>query len=188
MAHVNLLKQFKTGNGWVLKSIPRKPNGQRDWGALPDGSYFIEWREGGKRMRLPAGRTVSEALKTQHIKLAELAATEVGILQRYKVVDKRSEYSERSLGRGVCFGGGNRGGFGANQIVYGAECGGGSALHRSLNDASESRKCFCAAVVFRTVRKLAGNNGRPHGPFRSIVGRFDGLIAQELQYATLIVL
>src|SRR5438034_5221344 len=70
------------------------------------------------------------------------------------VVDKRSEYSERSGGRGVCFGGGNRGGFGANQIVYGAECGGGSALHRSLNDASESRKCFCAAVVFRIVRKL----------------------------------
>ena len=84
MAHVNLLKQFKTGNGWVLKSIPRKPNGQRDWSALPDGSYFIEWREGGKRMRLPAGRTVSQALEAQHIKLAELAATEVGILQRYK--------------------------------------------------------------------------------------------------------
>jgi integrase/recombinase XerD len=84
MAHVNLLKQFKTGNGWVLKSIARKPNGQRDWSALPDGSYFIEWREGGKRMRLPAGRTVSQALEAQHIKLAELAATEVGILQRYK--------------------------------------------------------------------------------------------------------
>src|ERR1700687_3002449 len=84
MAHVNLLKQFKTGNGWVLKSIPRKPNGQRDWSALPDGSYFIEWREEGKRMRLPAGRTVSQALEAQHIKLAELAATEVGILQRYQ--------------------------------------------------------------------------------------------------------
>jgi len=84
MAHVNLLKQFKTGNGWVLKSIPRKPNGQRDWSALPDGSYFIEWREGGKRMRLPAGHTVSQALEAQRIKLAELAATEVGILQRYK--------------------------------------------------------------------------------------------------------
>ena len=84
MAHVNLLKQFKTGNGWVLKSIPRKPNGQRDWSALPDGSYFIEWREEGKRMRLPAGRTVSQALEAQRFKLAELAATEVGILQRYK--------------------------------------------------------------------------------------------------------
>jgi integrase/recombinase XerD len=84
VAHVNLLKQFKTGAGWVMKSIPRKSNGQRDWGALPDGSYFIEWREDGKRMRLPAGRTVSQALEAQRIKLAELAATEVGILQRYK--------------------------------------------------------------------------------------------------------
>jgi len=35
-------------------------------------------------MRLPAGRTVSQALEAQRIKLAELAATEVGILQRYK--------------------------------------------------------------------------------------------------------
>jgi integrase len=84
VAHVNLLKQFKTGTGWVMKSIPKKSNGQRDWGALPDGSYFIEWREEGKRMRLPAGRTVSQALEAQRIKLAEIAATEVGILQRYK--------------------------------------------------------------------------------------------------------
>src|SRR5579862_3814498 len=67
-----------------MKSIPRKSNGQRDWRALPDGSYFIEWREGGKRMRLPAGRTVSQALEAQRIKLAELAATEVGILKSYK--------------------------------------------------------------------------------------------------------
>lgn len=84
MAHVNLLKQFKTRTGWVMKSIPRKSNGQRDWSALPDGSYFIEWREEGKRMRLPAGSTVSQALEAQRIKLAEIAATEVGILQRYK--------------------------------------------------------------------------------------------------------
>jgi hypothetical protein len=84
MAHVNLLKQVKIDDRWVLRSIPKKANGQRDWSALPVGSYFIEWREGGKRMRLPAGRTVSQALQAQHIKLAELAATEVGILQRYK--------------------------------------------------------------------------------------------------------
>jgi len=84
VAHVNLLKQFKTGTGWVMKSIPRKSNGQRDWNKLPDGSYFIEWREEGKRMRSPAGRTVAQALEAQRIKLAEIGATEVGILQRYK--------------------------------------------------------------------------------------------------------
>jgi integrase len=84
VAHVNLLKQFKIGKRWVLRSIPRKSNGQRDWGALPDGSYFIEWREDGKRIRLPAGRTVAQALEAQRIKQAELGAAEVGILQRYK--------------------------------------------------------------------------------------------------------
>jgi hypothetical protein len=91
VAHVNLLKQFKTGTGWVMKSIPRKSNGPRDWGALPDGSYFIEWREEGKRMRLPAGRTVSQALGAQRIKLAEIAGTEVGILQRYRPLPPPSE-------------------------------------------------------------------------------------------------
>src|SRR5260370_22308957 len=35
-------------------------------------------------MRSPVGRTVSQALEAQRIKLVELAATEVGILQRYK--------------------------------------------------------------------------------------------------------
>src|ERR1700730_12346354 len=80
MAHVNLLKQFKTGNGWVLKSIPRKPNGQRDWNALPDGSYFIEWREKGKRRRLPAGATVAQALEVQRRKHAELEALAFGII------------------------------------------------------------------------------------------------------------
>jgi hypothetical protein len=69
MAHINLLKQFKAGNGCAPKSIPRKPNGQRDWSALPDRSYFIEWREGGKLMRLPAGPTVSQALEAQQAAL-----------------------------------------------------------------------------------------------------------------------
>jgi hypothetical protein len=41
MAHVNLLKQIKIDDRWVLRSIPKKANGQRDWSALPDGNYFI---------------------------------------------------------------------------------------------------------------------------------------------------
>jgi hypothetical protein len=52
VARVNLLKQIKIDDRWVLRSIPKKPNGQRDWNALPDGSYFIEWRENRKRRRL----------------------------------------------------------------------------------------------------------------------------------------
>ena len=84
MARVNIVKQIKVGDRWVLKAIPRKENGERDWKALPEGSYFIEWRTDGKRKREPAGVTVSEALEARRIKKAELAATAVGILQRYK--------------------------------------------------------------------------------------------------------
>lgn len=84
MARVNILKQIKIKGTWILRSIPRKETGERDWKALPDGSYFIEWRENSERKRLPAGRTISQALEAQRIKKTELAAMEVGILQRYK--------------------------------------------------------------------------------------------------------
>ena len=63
MAHVNLLKQVKIDDRWVLRSIPKKANGQRDWSALPEGSYFIEFREKGKRRRLPAGATVAQVVR-----------------------------------------------------------------------------------------------------------------------------
>ena len=80
MAHVNLLKQVKIDDRWVLRSIPKKANGQRDWSALPDGSYFIELREKGKRRRLPAGATVAQALEVQRRKHAELEAVAFGII------------------------------------------------------------------------------------------------------------
>jgi hypothetical protein len=80
MAHVNLLKQIKIDDRWVLRSIPKKSNGQRDWSALPDGSYFIEWREKGRRRRLPAGATVAQALEVQRRKHAELEALAFGII------------------------------------------------------------------------------------------------------------
>lgn len=82
MPRVNIVKQIKIDGRWVLRSIPKKKNGQRDWAALPEGSYFIEWRENGKRMRLPAGHTTAQALESQRIKRAELSAFEVGILAR----------------------------------------------------------------------------------------------------------
>src|SRR5260370_28397315 len=80
MAHVNLLKQVKSVDRWVLRSIPKKSNGQRDWSSLPDGSYFIELREKGKCRRLPAGATVAQALEVQRRKHAELEALAFGII------------------------------------------------------------------------------------------------------------
>ena len=53
MPRVNLLKRIKTDGVWVLRSIPRKPSGGYDWGALPDGRYFVEWYEAGKRTADP---------------------------------------------------------------------------------------------------------------------------------------
>jgi hypothetical protein len=66
MAHVNLLKQVKIDDRWVLRSIPKKANGQRDWSALPDGSYFIG---GAKRETNALARWPhrSQALEAQHI-------------------------------------------------------------------------------------------------------------------------
>src|SRR5260370_2506323 len=80
MAHVNLLKQVKIDDRWLLRSIPKKANGQRDWSALPDGNYFIEFREKGKRRRLPAGAAVAQALEVQRRKQAELEAIAFGII------------------------------------------------------------------------------------------------------------
>ena len=42
------------------------------------------------------GRTVSQALEARRIKKTELAATEVGILQRYKPVESPPLRSNRS--------------------------------------------------------------------------------------------
>src|ERR1700693_1782819 len=80
MAHVNLLKQVKIDDRWVLRSIPKKANGQRDWSALPDGNSSIDFREKGKRRRLPGGATVAQALEVQRRKHAELEALAFGII------------------------------------------------------------------------------------------------------------
>ena len=43
-------------------------------------TYFIEFREKGKRRRLPAGATVAQALEVQRRKHAELEAVAFGII------------------------------------------------------------------------------------------------------------
>jgi len=51
------LKKIKVDGRWVLRSIPKKANGNWDWGAVPDGRYFIEWYENGQRRREAAATT-----------------------------------------------------------------------------------------------------------------------------------
>ena len=79
MPHVNILKKINTDGQWELRSIPRKPSGGYDWTALPDGRYFVEWREEGKRRREAAGVTAAEALEAQRKKRHELEGRKLGI-------------------------------------------------------------------------------------------------------------
>ncbi len=71
MARVNTLKKIKTDGQWKLVSIPKDRHGRTNWKALPEGLYFIEWYENGKRRRRAAGRTTAQALeaarKRKHI-------------------------------------------------------------------------------------------------------------------------
>ena len=61
MARVNILKQVKSGEKWRLVAIPRKKSGAYDWEALPEGRYFVEWYERGKRKREAGGGTAADA-------------------------------------------------------------------------------------------------------------------------------
>jgi len=63
MPRVNILKQVKIGEHWKLVSIPRDHHSRYNWKALPEGRYFIEWWERGKRKRQAAGATTAEALE-----------------------------------------------------------------------------------------------------------------------------
>ena len=79
MPRVNLLKRIKTDGVWILRSIPRKPSGGYDWGALPDGRYFVEWYEAGKRRRAKAGVTIAQAQEAQRRKRHELEGRKLGV-------------------------------------------------------------------------------------------------------------
>ncbi|MGH9583128.1 MAG: tyrosine-type recombinase/integrase, partial [Bryobacteraceae bacterium] len=80
MSRINIVKQVKIGGRWEMRSIPKKSNGQPDWNVLPEGTYFLEWREAGKRRRTPAGTTVSQALEARRRKHTEREALKLGFL------------------------------------------------------------------------------------------------------------
>jgi integrase len=78
MGRVNIVKQVKVDGKWILRSIPKKESGHYDWAALPDGDYFVEWREDGRRRRQPAGNTAAQAMEEQRRKRHELEAHALG--------------------------------------------------------------------------------------------------------------
>src|SRR5215469_14635216 len=82
MGRVNIVKQVKVDGKWTLRSIPKKKSGHFDWAALPDGDYFVEWREDGRRRRQPAGNTAAQAMEEQRRKRHQLEAHALGLAPR----------------------------------------------------------------------------------------------------------
>jgi integrase len=89
---VNILKQVKVGNRWKLVSIPRDRRGHHDWKALPQGRYFVEWHERGKRRRQAAGVTVAEALEVARRKRHTLEGKAFGIAA-YAAADAEAQHT-----------------------------------------------------------------------------------------------
>lgn len=79
MARVNILKQIKSDTGWKLVAIPRNKKGGYDWELLPDGGYYIDYYQRGKRKREAAGFTASEALEAVRRKKHVLEGRALGI-------------------------------------------------------------------------------------------------------------
>ena len=79
MARVNILKQIKADTGWKLVAIPRNKKGGYDWDSLPEGRYYIDFYQRGKRRRRAAGQTAAEALEAVRRKRHELEGRALGI-------------------------------------------------------------------------------------------------------------
>ena len=85
---VNLTKRVKTAEGLRYCPVVESANGRikPDWVVVdgqeekhPEGAYYIEWREGGKRSRLSVGKDAAQAQARRLRKKAELNAIAKGV-------------------------------------------------------------------------------------------------------------
>ncbi len=99
---VNLTKRIETPHGWrycrvVLSANGRvKPdlvvvNGKQE--CHKEGAYYLEWREGAKRVRLSVGKDPADAAARRQRKEAELNAVNNGVA----VVPENSQNGHRSV-------------------------------------------------------------------------------------------
>ena len=89
MPRVNILKQVKVGERWKLVSIPRDHHSRYNWKALPEGRYFIEWWERGKRKRQAAGATVADAQEAARRRKHILEGRALGV-EGYAAADEEN--------------------------------------------------------------------------------------------------
>jgi integrase/recombinase XerD len=89
LPHVTLLKQVKTKNKWrhARALFDSKGRVRRDRVRVngkdephPEGSYFIEWWDQGKRHCIPAGADAQDAADKARVKEAQLTAERNGII------------------------------------------------------------------------------------------------------------
>ncbi|MGB7584837.1 MAG: hypothetical protein WBM11_08320, partial [Terriglobales bacterium] len=99
---VNLTKRVKTKSGLrycpvILAANGRiRPNyvfvdGKQE--VHPEGAYYLEWRNGARRVRVSVGKDVAEAASKRHRKEAELNAVNSGVT----VVSPGAQDGRRSL-------------------------------------------------------------------------------------------
>jgi integrase/recombinase XerD len=89
LAHVNLLKQIKVEDRWKIVAIPRNTKGGYDWSALPEGRYYLDFYERGKRKREAAGSTATEALEAVRRKKHSLEGRALGVESASEEAAKR---------------------------------------------------------------------------------------------------
>jgi integrase len=85
---VNLTKRVQTTNGLRYCPVVESPNGRVKPDQVlingkpekhPEGAYYLEWREKGRRVRLSVGKDAQEAAARRQRKQAELNAVESGV-------------------------------------------------------------------------------------------------------------
>ena len=88
---VNLTKRVQTANGMRYCPVAQSANGRVKPDVVlvngkeerhADGAYYLEWREGGKRVRLSVGKDPADASARHHRKEAELSAVNNGVSVR----------------------------------------------------------------------------------------------------------
>jgi integrase/recombinase XerD len=102
---VNLTKRVQTAHGMRYLPVAISANGRVKPDVVlvngceerhPEGAYYLEWREGGKRVRLSVGKDAADASAKRQRKVSELDAVNNGI-----AVVPENDNGHRSLATAV---------------------------------------------------------------------------------------
>jgi hypothetical protein len=103
---VNLTKRVQTSKGMRYCPVVLSPNGRvkpdlvlvnGEQERHPEGAYYLEWRENGRRIRLSVGKDPQDASARRQRKEAELNALNNGV----SVLPESGKDGPRSIARAV---------------------------------------------------------------------------------------